>query len=152
MRLRGGRARNRRHATAAAAAATPPPPLVRVRARPSLLPRVGEKTATGVDVLINAGEPCVVCFKPLGAGEQQRLYRITAGRFVAVCCQEKGPKMSAPQPNILDRFTPESAWAKAAGKATYDRVHGAVVNKAAEIYAGLTPAERKAERADAGSK
>ena len=109
-------------------------------------------TAIGLDVVIYANEPCIVCLKPLGDGEQQRLYCINASRFVAVCCQEKGPKASAPQPNILDRLTPESAWAKAAGKATYDRVHGAVVNKAAEIYAGLTPAERKAERADAGSK
>ena len=108
-------------------------------------------TATGLDVLIHAGEPCIVCLKPLGAGMQQRLYCISASRFVAVCCQEKGPKASAPQPNILDRFTPESAWAKAAGKATYDRVHNAVIEKAAEKGAGLTTAERKAERADAGA-
>jgi hypothetical protein len=108
-------------------------------------------TAIGLDVLIHAGEPCIVCLKPLGAGEQQRLYCISASRFVAVCCQEKGPKASAPQPNILDRFTPESAWAEAAGKATYDRVSDAVVDKGAEIFAGLTPAERNAERADAGA-
>ena len=111
----------------------------------------GASTAIGEDVLINAGEPCIVCLKLLGADEQQRLYRITTGRFVAVCCQEKGPKASAPKSSILDRFTPESAWAKAAGKATYDRVHDAVIEKAAEIYAGLKPAEREAERADAGA-
>jgi hypothetical protein len=108
-------------------------------------------TAIGLDVVIHAAEPCIVCLKPLGAGRQQRLYRIAAGRFVAVCCQEKGPKASAPQHNILDRLTSESAWAEAAGKATYDRVHGAVIDKAAEIYAGLTPDEREAESAGAGA-
>ena len=39
----------------------------------------------------------------------------------------------------------------AAGKATYDRVHNAVSEKAADKGAGLTTAERKAERADAGA-
>jgi hypothetical protein len=107
--------------------------------------------AIGLDVLIYAGEPCIVCFKLLGAGEQQRLYCVRTTRFHAVCCQETGPKASAPQTSILDRFTPESAWAKAAGKATYDRVHDAVIDKAAEKYAGLKPAEREAERADAGA-
>ena len=111
----------------------------------------GGKKAIGLDVLIFAGEPCIVCVKPLGVGEQQRLYCISARRFVAVCCQETGPKASAPQTSILDRFTSESAWAKAAGEATYDRVHDAVIEKAAEIYAGLKPAEREAERAAAGA-
>ena len=104
-------------------------------------------TAIGLDVLIYASEPCIVCLKPLCAGEQQRLYCVATGRFVAVCCQEKGPKASAPQPNILDRITPGSAWTKAAGEATYNRVYDAIVYKNAEKLAGLTPAERKAERA-----
>ena len=94
-------------------------------------------------MLIYAGEPCIVCCKVLV--KQQRLY-IGRSNYVAVCCQETG---SAPKQNIKDRFTPKSAWAKAAGEATYDRVSDAVVDKAAEKGTGLTPAELKAELARA---